>query len=217
MSFTKQSQFALTTRGRSSFAISALICLIAAVLIADPAFAIKKCQDENGVWHYGDFAAQECEAAIVSELNEDGIKVGEDVPPPSAEELKAQEEAESAARKAAIDEEEQRKKDAEVVKIYGSEEIILSTRDRKLASIDNNVDVTRQIKSGIVKDINTLKKRKQTPKVKKLIEEREQAIKSYDRVISQNLAERDKLSQKYSEIMRQFRRASARIKARNAS
>ena len=175
--------------------------------------AIKKCQDAEGNWHYGDFAAQECAQAVISELNESGIKVGEDAPPPTEEEIRAREKAKLTASQAAEEEAERRRKDEEVVNIYGSEEIINSTRDRKLAAIDNNVDVTRQIKQGIVKDIEALSKRNQTDKVVALIEEREKAIKSYDRVINQNLAERQKLETKYAQILRQFRAASSRLKS----
>ena len=174
--------------------------------------AIKKCQDADGNWHYGDFAAQECKQAVVSELNESGVKVGEDAPPPTEEELRAREKAKLSETQAAEEEAERRRLDEEVVNIYGSEEIINSTRDRKLAAIDNNVDVTRQIKQGIVKDIEALSKRDQTTKVIALIEERQKAIKSYDRVISQNLAERQKLETKYAQILRQFRAASSRLK-----
>ena len=52
---------------------------------------------------------------------------------------------------------------------------------------------------------------KQTKKVQRQLEEREIAIKSYDRVIKHNMSERDKLAEKYSNILVEFHEAHARI------
>ena len=172
--------------------------------------SIKKCQDEEGKWHYGSFAAQECAKSVVTELNEKGSKIGENVPPPTREVLKAKETERLAKQRELVAIEAQRKKDEDLIHIYGSEEVILSTRDRKLASIDKNLDVTQQIRQGILKDIDALSKREQTTKVKDLIAVRERAIKSYDDVIRQNLFERNKLSSKYEDILLRFREASLR-------
>lgn len=189
--------------------------LAAAMLLAAPGTwaqsSIMKCQDAEGNWHYGNFAAQECAKSVVEELSESGRKVGETAPPPSAEELAAREAKAAAQDQQVEDLAAQRKKDEELLHIYGSEDVILSTRDRKLASIDKNIDVTQQIKEGILKDIGTLRAKEQSEKVKKLIAERERAIRSYDAVISQNQAERDKLFHKYSDILLQFRAATERL------
>jgi len=176
-------------------------------------FSIQKCRDEQGNWHYGDFAADECAKSVVTELNESGNKIGEDLPPPSAEEIKAAREAEIEAEKRQKEKQAQREADENLVHIYGSAEVIISTRDRKLTAIDNNLNVTMQMKQGILKDIESLKKRKQTAKVKELIAIREQAITSYDEVIDKTLAERGKLKHKYQEILSRFRQASERIES----
>ena len=172
---------------------------------------IKKCQDADGNWHYGTFADEACAASVVDELDESGTKVGEDRPPPTAEELAEQEALAKLQESQDLTSEAQRKKDLELIRIYGSEETIVSTRDRKLASIDNNIDVTRQIKAGTLKDIDKLLKMKQTKKVQRQLEERENAIKSYDRVIRHNMSEREKLAEKYSTILVEFHEAHARI------
>lgn len=172
---------------------------------------IKKCQDADGKWHYGDYADEACAKSVVDELDESGTKVGEDLPPPTAEELAKQEALAKLQASEQNTAEGQRKKDLEVVRIYGSEETIISTRDRKLASIDNNIDITKQIKAGTQKDIEKLLKMKQTKKVQRQLEEREKAIKSYDRVIRHNMAERDKLEEKYSVVLVEFKEAHARV------
>ncbi len=183
-----------------------------AVILSVQAADIEKCQDENGEWHYGNFAADECAlSSDITSLNEEGTEVGTKAPPPTMEELAKAEAARLAEEVAAAERKKQREDDTNVVRIFGSEEVIISTRDRKLASIDNNIEITRQIKDGVLKDIESLKVRPQTAKVKNQIKDREVAIQSYDVVIEQSLFEREKLLKNYIEILESFRGASERL------
>lgn len=200
------------TNQRRSAAAGAIFAAL--VLAGQPVSAagIKKCQDAEGNWHYGDFAAQECGKAEVTSISgKSGVVTGKEAPPPTQEELDAKQrkkkenEAQAKARK------KQREQDQSVVRIYGSEETILATRDRKIEAIDNNIQVTSQLKSSIQSDIEELQGRKQTDKVKKMIKERERAIDSYDSVLEQARSERAKLEDKYNEILREFRDASQRL------
>ena len=173
---------------------------------------IKKCQDEDGKWHYGDFADEACAArADVTKLSQKGQVIGVDKAPPTQEELEKNEKAKKDAQAKALKKKKQRQKDLSLVQIYGSEEVILSTRDRKLESIDNNLEVTRQLKQGIESDLVELKTRKKSKKVDKLIAEREAAIRSYDDVIQQSLDQRGNLNGKYAEILKDFQDASKRL------
>ena len=172
---------------------------------------IKKCQDAEGNWHYGNFADEACGNTAVDELHETGVKINTDLPPPSEEEMARKERMQEALRMQEEFSQDQRKRDLEVLRIYGSEETIVSTRDRKLASIDNNIEITRQIKEGTVKDIDKLLKMKKTKKVERQLQEREDAVKSYNRVIRHNLTEREKLSEKYIAILNEFREARKRV------
>jgi len=207
MQYIRRSQFSLAIAS----ALAVIVLSASASMPVAAAESIKKCQDAEGNWHYGDFADLACADSVVDELSETGTKVGEDLPPPSEEELRRKEEMAKA-----IDEQkqfsvEQRKRDLEVVRIYGSEDTIIATRDRKIAAIDNNINVTEQIKAGTVKDINKLLKMKQSNKVKKLLEEREVAVESYDRVIRHNRTEKEKLVAKYDQVMLDFKGAYKRI------
>lgn len=173
---------------------------------------IKKCQDEDGKWHYGDFADEACAArAEVTELSQKGQVLGVDKPPPTQEELEKKNKAKRDATAKAAREKQQRQKDLSLLQIYGSEEVIVSTRDRKLESIDNNLEVTRQLKQGIESDLEELKTRKKSKKVDKLIAEREAAIRSYDNVIQQSLDQRNNLNEQYVEILKDFQDASRRL------
>jgi hypothetical protein len=173
---------------------------------------IKKCQDEDGKWHYGDFADEACAArAEVTKLSQKGQVLGVDKPPPTQEELEKKNKAKRDATAKAAREKQQRQKDLSLLQIYGSEEVIVSTRDRKLESIDNNLEVTRQLKQGIESDLEELKTWKKSKKVDKLIAEREAAIRSYDNVIQQSLDQRNNLNEQYVEILKDFQDASRRL------
>ena len=125
------------------------------------------------------------------------------------EELEKKNKAKRDATAKAAREKQQRQKDLSLLQIYGSEEVIVSTRDRKLESIDNNLEVTRQLKQGIESDLEELKTRKKSKKVDKLIAEREAAIRSYDNVIQQSLDQRNNLNEQYVEILKDFQKIFA--------
>jgi len=184
---------------------------IVAPVNAVHAAEIMKCQDSEGNWHYGNFAAQACADADVDEIDETGTKTGVDKPPPSSEEIAKQEELLAAIEQAKIDKQNQRDHDLEIIRIYGTEQTIISTRDRKLAAIDKNIEVTRQIKNGTLKDIEKLNELNKTNKTLKLLKERQDAVKSYNRVIRHNLTAREELSEKYISILSEFRGAYSRI------
>ena len=189
---------------------SILLGLVA--LPAGHAAGLQKCQDEDGMWHYGNHAAEECaKSSEITKLNSKGAEVGKIAPPPTKEELEERNKKKQQAAAAKKNKEQQRKQDRSLVEIWGSEEVITSTRDRKLESIDNNLDITRQLRQGVMDDIEKLKARKQTDKVKKLITEREVAINSYDQVIENSMSERQKLQEQYSDILENFRQASVRL------
>ncbi len=190
--------------------ISLLIFSSALVCSQIRAQEIAKCQDEAGNWHYGNFAAAECAlSSDITTLNDTGTEVRRQKPPPTAAELEQAAAKKQAGDKAESDRERQVRLDRDIVQTYGSEEVILSTRNRKLGSIDNNLEITRQLKQGVEKDILALLERKQTSKVKKLIEARRLAIKSYDEVIAHTLFQRKQMEESYIRILDDFRKASA--------
>ncbi len=204
----------MTRRISNAAAIAVAVVVAVPMLMnggAAQAQQIKKCQDAGGNWHYGNFADEACGESAVDQLHESGVVVSRELPPPSQDELERQARMEEAIQIQQEFTEEQRQRDLEILRIYGSEETIISTRDRKLASIDNNIDITRQIKDGTLKDIEKLNQQKKTKKVERQLEEREEAVKSYNRVIRHNLSEREKLSEKYISILNEFREARERV------
>ena len=195
-----------------NLSIATAFCVSATLSTASIGQGIAKCQDADGNWHYGNFADEACaQESDVTKLNAGGEVVGVVKPPPTKEELEAEQKAKKERDAANKVRKQQIERDQNIVRIYGSEEVILATRDRKIESIDGNIQVTEQLRQGIVSDIEELKTREQTKKVKALITERENAIKSYDQVISQSKVERNKIEAEFADILERFRSANNRL------
>src|SRR5512139_2495203 len=129
---------------RHAITVSALVLALLAAgpaLAADPKAGarIKKCQDAQGRWHYGDEAADACAQSKVIELDTRGIKRKEIDAPLTEAELKARagelEEAEKAKKLAA----QQKRRDDQLLATYAVEDDLILSRDRKLADIDTQV------------------------------------------------------------------------------
>lgn len=132
-----------------------LLLAVIASIAGQPAFAadaprIAKCKDANGVWHYGDTAADECARSKVTVINNQGVSVKEIAAPLTRAELEARE------RKKAQDDverqsaEERMKRDRQLLASYGHEDDIMLARDRKLADV-------RAQKSTIESTLETLR------------------------------------------------------------
>jgi hypothetical protein len=124
--------------------ISILLAVIAALGLAIPTFTveaakIKKCQDEQGKWHYGDQAAEECERSKIIELSGEGIKTKEIRAPATEEELAARELEKAEMEAAKKREAEQAKIDRQLLATYGHEDDIIYIRDRKLVQIESTI------------------------------------------------------------------------------
>ncbi len=124
--------------------ISILLAVIAALGLAIPTFTveaakIKKCQDEQGKWHYGDQAAEECERSNIIELSGEGIKTKEIRAPATEEELAARELEKAEMEAAKKREAEQAKIDRQLLATYGHENDIIYIRDRKLVQIESTI------------------------------------------------------------------------------
>ena len=131
--------------------------LIAVVLsvAGQPAFAadaqrIAKCKDANGVWHYGDTAADECARSKVTVINNQGLSVKEIAAPLTGAELEARERKKAQEDVERQSAEERTKRDRQLLASYGHEDDIMLARDRKLADI-------RAQKSTIESTLETLR------------------------------------------------------------
>ena len=128
---------------RHAITVSALLL---AVLATGPALAddtkgarIKKCQDAQGRWHYGDEAADACAQSKVIELDTRGIKRNVIDAPLTEAELKARASEFEAAEKSKKAAELQARRDQQLLATYAVEDDIVLSRDRKLSDIDTQI------------------------------------------------------------------------------
>ena len=120
--------------------IKALAC-IALFSVSSTGYAVQKCQDDSGKWHYGDVAVIACENAKITTLDDRGFIEDELARPKTEEELAAEAKAEEAAAEeaeklAAIEENKQR-----ILSIYETEADIDRHRDNQLDSVNGNIAV----------------------------------------------------------------------------
>lgn len=145
---------------RHAITVSALVLALLAAgpaLAADPKGArIKKCQDAQGRWHYGDEAADACAQSKVIELDTRGIKRGVIDAPLTEAELKARaagfEEAEKARKLA----EQQKRRDDQLLATYAVEDDIILSRDRKLADIDTQIKSSEATLASLRKSLDRI-------------------------------------------------------------
>ena len=123
--------------------VAAFSVLSAILMVMPAANAIKKCQDAEGKWHYGDVAA--CRNAKVTTLDGRGFIKDEKAAPKSKEEREAEEKA--LAEELAIQQAEQNRKEAieqehtRILGVYETEADIDRQRDNQLYSVDSNIAV----------------------------------------------------------------------------
>ncbi len=191
--------------------LSFVVVLVAFWSLQSMASNIRKCQDEQGQWHYGTYANEACSASEVITLSSDGVIIDREAPPPTEDELEEQDRMKQQAAEDAELQKMQQARDQNLVQTYGTEAMVISTRDRKLSAIRNNLDVTRRLKVGIESDLEELRSREQTDKVRKLIREREEAMEAYNEIIDNALAEISNLEQEYDRVLTDFREALIRL------
>lgn len=118
-----------------------LLTLMTGIVISPAAFAIKKCKDANGKWHYGDTAVKECENSKITTLTDRGFIEGELDAPKSKEELAAEKDQQDrieAEKQAKIQAEEEK---VRILSIYETEDDIDRQRDNQIQSVQSNIEV----------------------------------------------------------------------------
>ncbi|MFQ5938140.1 MAG: hypothetical protein ACE5LB_17195 [Acidiferrobacterales bacterium] len=216
--------------GRSSFIIS-LVAVFSLVPFAPVSNAaqqtpkIKKCQDAQGKWHYGDHAAAECERSKVIEITGKGVKTREIKAPPTDAELQKRERQQAeqqAARKRA---EEQARRDEQLLDTYGHEQDIIYIRDRKLAQIEHTITAT----NGTVKPLRAALGRMQAEAAKSSgkgrevpnelaiqIRKTEAQIARHEAFIAEKGREQDAISQQAEADLLRYRELKSQQAVRDA-
>lgn len=199
----------------SSQLARAVVLSISALAVSNVS-AITKCQDESGKWHYGDFAAEECEASLHTKIDERGLTVSEEAAPPTAEELTAAQEAE-AAQKAAEEKAEReaaakRAQDERLLSTYENEQSIITARDDRLQSVDNLIEVNKDLTKGLMQRLAKLQEQRQSSsgqdatRVDNEIASIRTQIADYEAANEAKLVERAEIERKYNVDLDYYRR-----------
>jgi len=177
---------------------AALLCLPAA-----HAQSITKCQDEEGNWHYGDFAAEACaEQGTVTEIDERGRTVRETQPPPTADELEAAEAAQRAQRERAEREAREREANQRLLRTYDSAQDIIDARDARLEAIDNELAGHRLFRGDLEDEKARLLEGSADPDRLRRIEAQ---IEQYDEAIRGLKQERRAMKERYNKELERYR------------
>lgn len=141
---------------RITIVFSAFLLLSTPLLSS--AQVMKKCQDAEGKWHYGDVAISKCSKTKVTTLNERGFIESERDAPKTLQQLqKESDEAEATAsedaRLQAIEDERNR-----ILSIYETEADIDRQRDNQINAVESNIVVHKAYLKSVAAKIERLKK-----------------------------------------------------------
>ncbi|MBL4674447.1 MAG: hypothetical protein JKX81_19455 [Arenicella sp.] len=142
---------------RITFILSAI--LVFGVFSFSSAHAIKKCQDTDGNWHYGDIAVAQCSKSKVTTLNDRGFISSEKDAPKTLEQV--QKEADEKAKAVAEAERVQAEEDERIriLSVYETEADIDRQRDNQIDSVNGNVAVHKAYVKSVTSKIQRLKKK----------------------------------------------------------
>ena len=135
-----------------------LLLLALGLCAAAQAGNIKKCQDSEGRWHYGDRAADLCDRSKIIEMSGSGTKTGVIAAPPTEGELADRERQRVEAERQRKLEEEQARRDALLLSTYGHENDILYVRDRKLEQLESSVSASKETLNSLRATLERLEK-----------------------------------------------------------
>jgi chromosome segregation ATPase len=196
---------------RTLFIVVALFGLPGVALAAKDGPVIKKCQDAQGQWHYGDTAADECAQSKVTEINDRGVKVNEQAAPLTEEELAARKAAKEAAEAKRRQEEKRRKEDQRLLATYDSEAAIIRSRDERLQNIENMIKINQELIKTLEQNLARLRDRskgadpKHAKALAKEISRAESQIADYKAANEERQKERQQVSERYNADLARYR------------
>jgi uncharacterized coiled-coil protein SlyX len=179
-----------------------LILLATGIAPTAAEVTIKKCQDASGTWHYGDYAAAECERAKITEIDGRGLKVDERAPPPTQEELDAKRDAATEAKEAKRVQARQRELDLRLLDTYDTEQSLIRARDERAAAFNQSILSDESFRKQLSDELVELEAHSAKPQDLEILR---QQIAEYDRVIAGKRRDLDNLLQRFNKDLERFR------------
>lgn len=184
-----------------------------AFILANNVFAIAKCQDATGKWHYGTSVSSKCAQSEITKLNDRGVVKDKLAAPKTEQELAAEKASKEEAEKTRLVEQEERDQKNRILSVYEVEGDIERARQNNLRSINQQVVLHNAYVTSL-KENQALKRKKANGVTSKALQER--LLKQADAIdsdIKQSEKESLKLEEKiklvnsrYDEELKMFRK-----------
>ncbi|MDZ7842558.1 MAG: DUF4124 domain-containing protein [Gammaproteobacteria bacterium] len=181
-----------------------LVSVAVAVLLVGAVHAqsITKCQDAEGNWHYGDFAAEACaEQSTITEIDERGLKVEETDAPPTQDELDARKAEEDRERQEAERRAREEAEDRRLLQTYDSDEAIIRARDQRVSALEQELESHRMFRQDLVDEKQDASVDDNDQRAADLDEQLEQ----YDAAIQRLEAQRREIIEEYNRELARYR------------
>ncbi|GJL80888.1 MAG: hypothetical protein DHS20C01_05220 [marine bacterium B5-7] len=166
--------------------------------------SITKCQDAEGKWHYGNYAATECGDAPITRLSESGVTEEINKSPPTVEELQAEMEAREAERDALLKREENARIDALLKSKYPDEAAIIGIRDQQLAELRKQMTFNQTQLVLLNKELAALPPPKNEIDQQE-IHDLEQRIARFERAVEQGQSAVNTTESDYKTLLERYR------------
>lgn len=102
---------------------------------------MKKCQDSEGKWHYGDTAVKSCENSKITTLTKRGFIDAEQSPPKTFKQLRDEEDQAELLAQQKADEKSAMDDRLRILSIYETESDIDRQRDNQLNAVKSKINV----------------------------------------------------------------------------
>lgn len=162
-----------------------IFMLLFGVCFSASAQTIKKCQDAEGNWHYGDQAALECESSGITVMDATGTEVNKIDPPDTREAVEARQAIEEKLAEQERLDAEQQALDQRLLVTYEDENSIIRTRDALIAAIDSSIEADQVMKERLERDLSDASDDNAAAELRSQVNEFEQSIR--DRLASKEV------------------------------
>lgn len=169
---------------------------------ASPNVKIKKCQDAQGKWHYGDNVEEFCAKSKITVINDRGLKLKEIEAPLTGEQLKARQQQRVEAEEEARRDKEQQQRDQQLMATYTSEGDIVQMRDRRLADLDAQIRASEETLRTLRATLERMEKQQADAKN---IENTRAQIARHETALAEKRREREAVVARFEDDARRYR------------
>ena len=149
-------------KNTSRFITAAVVTMFSVtLLVTNNAFAVAKCQDADGKWHYGTSVSSKCAQSEITKLNDRGVVKEKVAAPKTDKELAAEKANAEAEEKKRLVEKEENDHKNRILSIYETEEDIERIRQNNLRSLNQQM-VLHNAYANSLKENQVLKRKKST-------------------------------------------------------